>query len=226
MSAGAVIYNTESYVGRSHCTSYSDGSCVAYNMSAIGGTLLHELGGHGIARLADEYVEPGNENLSLPASEIETLDNYSQRRWGYYTNVDYHATSSTVHWAHILSDSRFAAEELGVYEGAWLYGYGVYRPSESSIMRNSSLEYFNAPSREIIYKAVMMRSEGDEWLSTYNYEDFVKQDEAARTSYANSRSISTYISDEDMHARHLPPTFIKGSWRDELKKSHVRVPLR
>ena len=230
----AVIYNTEkeleSSYGPSYCTMYLDNSCVAFDKRKIGGTLIHELCGHGIANLADEYVDYGNENLYLPEQKRKNLEeNYLPSKWGWFRNVDYHASASTVRWAHILSDNRFAAEELGIYEGAWLYGHGVYRSSENSIMRSSNLLYFNAPSREIIYKAVMTRSEGDEWLSTYNYEDFVTFDEAARKEYANSRSISVRISDKElreMNDRHLPPTIIKGSWRDELKKSTIRIPLR
>lgn len=225
----AVIYNTEKYVDRSHCTSYSDGSCVAYSMTITGYTLIHELCGHGIARLADEYVEPGYEKTSLPDSEKEFLTTRWNQRWGLYGNVDCNSTTTTVRWAHILSDSRFAAENLGVYEGAYKYAYGIYRSSETSIMRNSNLFYFNAPSRELIYKAVMMRSEGDSWLNSYDYEEFVAFDEAARKEYAQSRSLFPPTSDEELrmiNARHRPPTLIEGSWRDELKKAPVRVPLR
>ena len=96
-------------------------------------------------------------------------------------------------------------------------------------MKNSNLTYFNAPSRELIYKAIMTRSEGDDWLKSYDYEEFVKFDEAARKEYANSRSVILPTTDEELHemkARHCPPIIIHGSWRDELKKSTIRVPLR
>lgn len=229
----AVIYNTESYVARSHCTMYWDGiyaSCVAYCMEKIDGTLIHELCGHGIVCLSDEYVEPGNENLTIPDDVKDALINHFwTRKWGFDGNVDFNSAASKVRWAHILSDKRFADENLGVYEGAWLYGHGAYRSSRTSVMRGSNVPYFNAPSRELIYKAVMMRSEGDSWLNTYDYEDFVKFDEAAREEYANSRSVFPQTTDEElceMNARHRPPTFIEGSWRDELKKGSIRVPLR
>ena len=226
----AVIYNTDEYVERSYSTIYWDSSCVAYCMDKVDGTLIHELCGHGIAWVADEYVETENEKLSLPESKREDLDNrYWPQRWGWYGNVDYHATASTVRWAHFLSDERYKAENLGIYEGAYYYAFGVYRSSENSIMRSSDLNYFNAPSREMIYKAVMMRSEGDEWLNSYNYEDFVTFDEAARNEYANSRSVSVPTTDEELrrvNARHLPPTIIKGNWQDDLKKGSIRIPLR
>jgi hypothetical protein len=198
-------------------------------MTVTGYTLIHELGGHGIARLADEYVEPGYEKTRLPNSVKEYLTTRWSQRWGLYGNVDCNSTANTVRWTHILSDSRFATENLGVYEGAHQYGYGIYRSSETSTMRNSGLLYFNAPSRELIYKAVMMRSEGDSWLNNYDYEEFVAFDEAARKEYAQSRSLFPPTSDEELrmiNSRHRPPTFIEGSWRNELKKTPIRVPLR
>jgi hypothetical protein len=54
-------------------------------------------------------------------------------------------------------------------------------------------------------------------------------DEAARKEYAaNSRNLSTPITDEELreaNAKHLPPAITKGSWRNELKKGFIRIPL-
>ena len=44
---------------------------------------------------------------------------------------------------------------------------------------------FNAPSREAIYKKIMMFSEGDAW--TYDYETFVEFDAPARSAAAATR---------------------------------------
>ena len=226
----AVIYNTEKHVERSYCQMYWDSSCVAYCMDKIDGTMIHELCGHGISWIADEYVESGNEKLYLPDEQRkELVQYYWPKRWVFYGNVDCQGTASTVRWAHILSDNRYADENLGIYEGALYYAYGIYRSNETSIMRNSNLLYFNAPSRELIYKAVMMRSEGDSWLNNYDYEEFVAFDEAARKEYAQSRSLFPPTSDEELriiNSRHRPPTVIEGSWRDELKKVPIRDPLR
>jgi hypothetical protein len=55
-------------------------------------------------------------------------------------------------------------------------------------------------------------------------------DEAARKEYAaNSRNLSAPITDEELreaNAKHLPPAITKGSWRNELKKGFIRIPLR
>ena len=217
-----VIYNTDEYVDRSYCQVYFQGTCVAYIMDKLDNTLLHEMG-HGIAWLADEYVENGQEKLTLPQTDMEDLDTYSQYGWGAYMNVDYKKDPKTIRWSHLLSDNRFANEDLDIYEGAYYYGFGAYRPSENSMMRHN-ISWFNAPSREMIYKAVMYRSEGSNW--EYNYEDFVKFDEAARKeSKAASRAALTEAEKRLIEERHCPPTFIHKDWRDEIRPD-ITVPFR
>lgn len=217
-----VVYNTEEYVDRSYCQWYSGGACVAYIMDELDNTLLHEMG-HGIAWLADEYEEPGQEEDTLPYDEIERLNTYSQYAWGAYMNVDYNKDPGTIRWAHLLGDSRFANEDLDIYEGGYYYGFGAYRSSENSMMRYN-ISWFNAPSREMIYKAVMYRSEGSDW--EYDYEDFVKFDEAARKSgKAASRAALTEAEKRLIIERHRPPTFIPKNWRDEIRPD-ITVPFR
>ena len=221
----SVIYNTTYTVDRSYTTMYSDGSFVGYMMDGISNVLIHEAGGHGFANLLDEYVEPGLESSTLTQDEATLLDNlWKEYTWG--ANVDWRSDASTVKWSHFLNDSRYANEGLGLYEGAYLYGYGAYRPTENSMMRHNDSP-FNAPSREQIYKRIMQLSEGDDWK--YDYEEFVKFDEKSRN--AESRSAIKPLSEAEKREyikNHRPPTFIKGTWRDVMKNgpSKIIVPLR
>jgi len=228
-----VVYNNviwDSYMGRSHCFMYDDGSFVAYLYQGLeeASVLIHETGGHGFAGLLDEYVEPGYELLTLPDDKKTYLDNV----WSLYgqgANVDWRNDASTAKWAHFLNDSRYANEGLGIYEGAYLYGYGVYRPTKNSMMRNNYATgvQFNAPSREQIYKRIMKLSEGESW--TYDYEEFVKYDEINRNA-ASRTTIKplTEAERKEYIKNHQPPTFIKGTWRDAMKngKNNIVVPLR
>ena len=210
-----VIYNTPLLIMRSRCRMYTDGSFVSFIMGPDpdGGILLHETGGHGFANLLDEYVEEGYDFLTLPEEGRTYLDN-AWEQWGYGANVDWRNDASTVKWAHFLSDERYNGESLGLYEGSYLYGNGAYRPTENSIMRESTKSnMFNAPSREQIYKRVMRLSEGSGWV--YDYEEFVKFDENSRTGVY--RTATKSFSPERLKD-HQPPTIIEGSWRDELKK--------
>lgn len=222
-----VVYNTNYYVDRSYCGLYSSGDFVAFNMDVIDNTLIHEVGGHGIAKLADEYVEPGQEEYILSEEEIATLDQFYLVDWGWYANVDYNNTKNSVRWAQLLNDSRYANDELDIYEGAYYVGKGAYRPSENSMM-NSNISWFNAPSREAIYKAVMTLSEGNGW--TYNYEEFVEFDSKNIGTYPlTGRSAGNDASTEEIREKHRKPVLHRGSWRDAVnnsKSNNIIVPLR
>ena len=211
-----VIYNNNSG-GRSYCTMFEDNSYVCYAMDGVTNVLNHEAGGHGIGKLFDEYVEPGNESLTLPEENKTYLDNvWSTLGWG--ANVDWRSDPTEVKWAKFISDERYADEQMGLYEGSYLYQYGAYRPTENSMMRYNDMP-FNAPSREEIYKRVMKESEGDSW--TYDYETFVAFDVNGHSQFVNALTNAprrTPKYGEKLQMRTAPPVFVKGAWRDALKK--------
>ena len=186
-----VIANTEGSVGRSKCYYNSNGWCCGFILRNYGEVLNHEVGGHGFANLLDEYVE-----YEGTFTETELLDKrFDNYGWG--ANVDWRSDPSSVRWSRFLSDSRYSAEGLGVYEGAYLYPSGIYRSSENSMMRNeyqNTGKAFNAPSREQIYKTIMKYSEGDDW--EYDYETFVAADEAGRSQAAAAFSSKSASSSE------------------------------
>ena len=223
-----VVYNTQSSVGRSYCVLHSTGDFVTYVKDGINNTLIHEVGGHGIAKLADEYVEGGYENIALPESEKSFLDNAMTWDWGWFANVDYNNTKSSVRWSRFLNDSRYAEDNLGIYEGAYTFGKGAYRSSDNSMMRYN-ISWFNAPSREAIYKAVMTLSEGDSW--TYDYEEFVSFD-SKNIGATQSRNAMMQQTDDEIRQiqeNHRKPVFVRGSWRygrQNAKNNNIIVPLR
>lgn len=139
--------------------------------------LCHEAGGHGFAKLMDEYSY--QEMGAMPTTEI-----LSHKEWqsvlGWAMNVDFTPSSQNVLWNRFLRDERYQGpdvfgETLGIYQGACTYWSGAYRPTNESMMR-SNTHGFNAPSREAIYKRVMKLAHGDTW--TYDYEEFVAFDQA------------------------------------------------
>ena len=206
-----VIYNTDAQVGRSYCTMYvEDGSCVAYMMDTISPTLNHEFGGHGIAKLKDEYVELGYETTVLPDDAKAYLDEIWT--YGAGANVDYHNNPSEVKWAHMISDPRYT-NEVGIHEGAFTYGKGAYRPTLTSMM-NDSQSPFNAPSREAIYKHVMRYSDPG-W--TFDFETFAVFDAPMRSSTRASSRQGTEVNSYCSPNHSCPPIIYKGSWRDVVK---------
>lgn len=178
MVAIVVLNSTAGY--RNNCIMFSDGFSLGNTMKhRLNTTLVHEACGHGFAFLADEYVESGNENATIPESQIQALK-YSQER-GRDLNVDVTNNAEEVLWAPFLKDERYKNENLGLYEGANYYSKGVYRPSENSIMR-STIEgmQFNAQSRWIIYQRVM-----DLAGEKGTFEQFLELDEPARKIFDN-----------------------------------------
>ncbi len=168
-----------------HCACKADSDSFA-------GVVLHELGGHGIGLLGDEYEE--HEEY---INETELKLNISYRdKFGMFENIDFTSDPEKVRWAKFLSDSRYANEDLGVFEGGGTYWYGVWRPSRQSYMRHSSGGY-NAPSREAIYKRIHHLAYGDNW--TYDYEKFVEWDARNRIADATRATTKRSVNYEQLH---------------------------
>lgn len=180
-----VIVNKAKYAGT--CWMFSDSKAVCYvplcrDETDYAQTLRHEGCGHGFGKLADEYFYDSMGRI--PDDKVTELKQWKVLSYGFYENVDLTSDPNTIAWARFISDSRYSGK-VGVYEGGYTYPYGVYRPTDNSIMRYNT-GGFNAPSREAIYKKIMKFSEGDAW--TYDYETFVAFDAPARSAEAVTRA--------------------------------------
>ena len=180
-----VIINKAKYAGTCHM--YSNNQAVCYvplcrNENEYAQTLRHEGCGHGFGKLADEYFYDSMGRI--PDDEVSELKKWKGFAYGFYENVDLTSDPNTILWSKFISDSRYSGK-VDVYEGGYTYPYGVYRPTDNSIMRYNT-GGFNAPSREAIYKKIMKFSEGDAW--TYDYETFVAFDAPARSAEAVTRA--------------------------------------
>lgn len=152
-------------------------------------TIRHEAGGHGFAKLADEYSARGSGTDAVTPEFIEAL--HAEELIGWSKNIDVTSSFSDVKWSRFLSDSRYEKEELGVYEGGGAkYTYGVFRPSELSIMNVNNLGGFNAPSREAIYYRIHKLAYGSEWQ--YDYEEFVRWDQGVANIHPTSVDIMSF----------------------------------
>ena len=180
-----VIINKAQYAGT--CWMYSNNMAICYvplcrDETDYAQTLRHEGCGHGFGKLADEYFY--SSQGTIPTKKIAELKQWKGFAYGFYENVDLTSDQNTILWSKFISDSRYSGK-VGVYEGGYTYPYGVYRPTDNSIMRYNT-GGFNAPSREAIYKKIMKFSEGDAW--TYDYETFVAFDAPARSAEAVTRA--------------------------------------
>jgi|AGTN01.3.fsa_nt_gi Leucine Rich Repeat./IgA Peptidase M64. len=169
------IINDSKYAGT--CWMYSDNNAsiaycplVAYDSEQFAQIIQHEAMGHGFGKLADEYAYMGR----IPQTEI---DGYNQmyNYDGWWSNIDFTNNPQKIKWSHFLDHSLYS-NLVGIYEGGATYEYGVYRPTENSIMRYNVGE-FNAPSRQAIYKRIMnLSGEG------YSYDKFLEYDHINRVS--------------------------------------------
>ncbi len=128
------------------------------------GLIRHEAGGHAFGRLADEYNWGGKADDAKKASLLDQQNNY-----GFYLNVTANTGSSSP-WARFIGIDGYG--DVGYYEGAWGCSSGLYRPTANSIMLNNQ-GHFNAPSREIIYKRIILQTEGP---GAYTFERFLAYD--------------------------------------------------
>lgn len=161
--------------------------------------LVHEAVGHGLAKLADEYGYDYNGSPSDLA--VRQLDAY--HKIGWMQNVDTSDKTETVPWSAFIGDNSFSSERIGVYEGAYTYFMGVYRPTEESMMR-SNQSPFNAPSRKAIFDRVMLLGEEKPASTMEEFTAFDNQHKPARWSYATTRSTAPW------QQRRLAPPVVKS----------------
>lgn len=191
---------------------YGDGLCVAYfpvgeTDEGLAQLVHHEAGGHGFAKLADEYAY--QEMGTIPQSEI---DNYNAVvPYGWWKNCDFTDDPELVKWSHFLADSRYKYDGLGVFEGGFTYWKGVWRPTESSIMRFNT-GGFNAPSREAIWYRMHKLAYGAGW--NYDYEEFVTYDAKNRRSSPRAPRRMNMVERQAIPPH--PPVVIPRRWNDPV----------
>ena len=196
-------------------TVYAGGSSVSWipykdvtvtgGVSALASTIVHELGGHGIAKLADEYAYRDQGMMS--AEEVE-LTKYEQSNYSWYLNVDFTSDPKKVLWSQFIGDKNFSSENIGAYEGGFTFWSGIWRPTEQSVMNDSyNHSTFSAPCRSIIYTRIMKLSEGSSWK--YDYNAFKTWDKAHPTKVA-TRSI---VETNGKAPVHVPPVVVGKTWQ-------------
>ena len=156
---------------------YGNGLSIAYlplgtDPDMFRGLVQHEAGGHGFAKLADEY--------SYDSGGFFDEDFYnSVVNINWYPNIDLTSTPSKIKWKEFLNESYYIDEGVGIFEGGATIPTGIWRPTENSIMRYNTGEY-NAPSRQAIWKRINKLSFGNDW--EYRHEDFVNYDQMVRAN--------------------------------------------
>ncbi len=163
-------------------------ACTYYGVADTDGdafknTHVHEVCGHGFGKLGDEYFYS---NTTASEADISIIQDYHSLGW--FGNIDITSVPEDIAWSSFLLNPYYINEGIGIYEGAYLRASGVWRPSFGSIMRSSYGNYFNAPSREIIYRRIHQISFG----TTPSFEDFIQWDMAHPQEESSSHSVPRF----------------------------------
>ena len=203
-----MIPNTEDYGGI--CYMYDDGAAIAYcPMSNYGypldfrGVIQHEAGGHGFAKLGDEYIYHNAfiDNCTCTCCGHVFEFNLAKGN-GWYENLSLTGKMNEVPWSHLIFHEKYD-KIVDIYEGGYMHNRGVFRSEQNSCM-NNNIPYYSTISREVIVKRIKAIA-GEE----YRFDEFVANDvlEASQIESESSRSyIPSTIARRGM--RHSEPVFM------------------
>lgn len=200
MTGSTVMY--QNYTGK-----YGEGLTVSFcplkhSREDFCRVLTHEVAGHGVGKLGDEY---DNINSSLPLSKKLELEAYHNVGW--CINVDKTSNPKKVQWSEFISDASYSSEGIGVYEGAYGYSSGAYRSTDMSIMYFNG--DFNAVSRRAIYRRVMSVTQGTKYNDSYS--TFKAFDKLLEKKYTPTlKSIPAGYGSDVVAGEHLPPTIVEN----------------
>lgn len=189
----SVVANSSRYGGTSYW--YYDGGGPAIGISSLDagfeGTIQHEVGGHVIGKLADEYTSSGG-----------TSSLTEGWKYGRYLNVDVTNDLSKIKWSHFINLPGY--EMVGAYEGGFYATTGIWRPEENSKMKTNAYP-FNAPSRELIVKRIF-----EIVGKPYYFSEFLANDKIPQASRVQTRAFMEELPPLP------PPVVLPGSWKDDL----------
>ncbi|MDR0962453.1 MAG: fimbrillin family protein [Mediterranea sp.] len=200
-----MVPNTLDYGGI--CYMFDDGSSIAYcPMSDYGypydfrGVIQHEAGGHGFAKLADEYIYH-NEFIDncICTCCPHVFEFMMGQAMGWYQNLSLTGKMNEVPWSHLIFHDNYK-QTVDVFEGGYMHTRGVYRSEQNSCM-NNDIPYYSAISRETIVKRI--KSIAGE---TYNFDDFVANDKAVVEAPATRTEDGLGVPYRPIMRRHAPIT--------------------
>ncbi len=170
-----IIPNTEDYGGV--CYMYNEGAAIAYcPMGNYGypmdfrGVIQHEAGGHGFAKLGDEYIYHNAfiDNCDCPCcGHVSEFD--GAKALGWFENLSLSGKMDEVPWSHLIFHDKYR-QIVDIFEGGYMHSRGVFRSEHNSCM-NNNIPYYSTISREVMVKRIMSIA-GE----TYSFENFVAND--------------------------------------------------
>lgn len=191
-------------------------------------TTIHEAGGHGFGKLADEYGGLRITSFNTAAwNNLNNLHNFGIHRnvnmyWGTEERADGWSistediTAENVYWSELLGSYGYESSEgLGVYRGGYTYDNLFCRPTQNSVMRSQFSDdgrFFNAISRWAIWYRLMKLTGGTD-ASDFksSLDEFIAFDQTL--SIDTGAATRSAVYDEGMLPL-APPVLIEAEWVD------------
>ncbi len=199
-----MVENTTDYGGI--CYMWGDGSAIAIcPMSRdaypydFRGIVQHEAGGHGFAKLGDEYVY-SHAFIQARACSYPHLDELNAgKALGWYRNLSANSDMKTVEWAHFIYHHDYS-NIVDMYEGGYFHTRGVYRSEATSCM-NNNIPYYSAISRQEMVERIMKYA-GLE----FDIDDFYARDvrDASNNDITRSLIVDDIVSRASA-SKQMPP---------------------
>ena len=166
VNANIFAGTTYMYSDENDSNDYGNGfaMCICPVGSGFKNIVVHEAGGHGFAKVADEYINYPNE--TIPEKSVASVK--ESKKYGWYENVDYYGELLQTSWKGFAGQAKYSM--VGAFEGAHYYGKGIWRPELNSCM-NNNIPYFNAPTRWAQVRRIYKLAGID-----YSFSQFLQQD--------------------------------------------------
>ena len=205
-----MVENTTEYGGVTYM--WSDGSAVAICPMSddafpydFRGIVQHEAGGHGFAKLADEYIYHNAFIQSCGCSCCSHLKDFNAgKALGWYRNLEATGDMDQVGWSHLIFHPTYS-NIVDVYEGGYFHTRGIFRSEPNSCM-NNNIPYFSAISRQEAVERIM-RYSGQRFSIT----DFYAKD--VRDTYGDQVGTAALSSATDAISltgagKQMPPKYM------------------
>ena len=213
-----MVENTTDYGGI--CYMWGDGSAIAVcPMSRdaypfdFRGIVQHEAGGHGFAKLADEYIY---HNAFIESCDCDCCSHlysfYVGKELGWYRNLSTNGDYKSVEWAHLFANPDYS-NIVDMYEGGYFHSRGIFRSEATSCM-NNNIPYYSAISRQEMVERIK-RYAGEEFSLAEFYSKDVR-DASNNDFVTRSLEVEDNATTRAAAAKQMAPKFMGD--KPQLKK--------
>lgn len=202
-----MVENTTDYGGI--CYMWGDGSAIAIcPMSRdaypydFRGIVQHEAGGHGFAKLADEYIYHNAFIEACSCVCCNHLDGFNVgKSLGWYRNLSSNGDMNSVEWAHLIFHSDYS-DMVDMYEGGYYHTRGIYRSEATSCM-NNNIPYYSAIQRQEMVERIMKYA-GE----AFSLADFYAKDVRDASNNGKTRNTEPTATEKANAHKQMPPRFM------------------